>query len=689
LGDARRIVLALAVIAVLLAASAGSSWSAPPTCTDEFTGSSGGSWSTVSNWSAGVPGASSVVCWDASKTVVVDEGTQDAGSIAGGGGLSVVGAGRLELGAAGAASALSGGVQVAGAGTLVLRGSLACAGAATTGGTITDDGALECPLTVDGGGRLSGVGSVASVVNDAGNVEPGDGNTPGGLHVGAYRQEAGGTLAVRQETDEGGLTDHLLRATGPVQLDGTIALAPAAPPVGFLVIDSDTEPQGYFSRVNAPTPGSPWTIAYGPGGALAVSGGSVPVQPRITGALQAGGTVACALGEPGSPSWWEPRGREVAYAWTGPIPLPRVTGPPVGYFGASSPELLAEQLDPQLDAAHGASIVVPPDAVGFQIGCSIRYWMPAGGSQSSFTEGGESPPALVAGPYRSVQAPHITGTGVPGRRVSCSPGRWEGAPGAIDYSWMLGIQGGGETGGETARWVRVGTGPQHTVTDTEGGDTLACIVTAHYGAIAVPAEASVQVPARPEPTLCPRRPVALISARPSGREVVLEGAAVQRYFGARIALLRRARGDRTWRRIATRRVDRSGYFEVRVPARAAATGAFRVAIGRTVSNVLDLPGVLQIASERSKPGELLVDLRLGGAAGHGATVRVAAIGPGCAPGPQVAAATLSGRGDLRVRLTVAREPGLGRFYLATATVAGRTYSVELIVPARPIPLPID
>jgi hypothetical protein len=395
------------------------------------------------------------------------------------------------------------------------------------------------------------------------------------------------------------------------------------------------------------------------------------------GSLQAGGAISCGLGDAGSAPVWEPRG-EVAYEWNGPF-FEAVLPGPIG-TRASHPGLLAEQLDPQLDAYRTESVAVPADAVGLRIACSIRYWMPAGGSQSSLTEGGESAPTKITGPYRSVGAPAIAGSPIPGSRLTCSPGRWEATPGSITYVWMRGQQG----SGESENWIGVGVGPRYTVRDTDGGTTLACIVTAHYGAILVPAEASVTVPARPQPTLCSRRPLTLISGRPAAGGMLLFGAAVPWFFGRRVVLLRRIAGAQGWRRVAAGRVDGSGYFTLRVPVRGgAAAGSFRVAIGRALSNVLNFPGALQIVSDVSRPGESVVELGLSFAARSGGRVTVSQLSANCSSGPQIAAARLGAGGDLRVRLTEARGIGLG-YYLANATIGRTTFSIELIVPALPI-----
>ena len=61
------------------------------TCTDNFTGSTGGDWATASNWTSPsdssvhqVPTSSDVACWPSGTTVVVSTGSQNADSVQGG-----------------------------------------------------------------------------------------------------------------------------------------------------------------------------------------------------------------------------------------------------------------------------------------------------------------------------------------------------------------------------------------------------------------------------------------------------------------------------------------------------------------------------------------------------------------------------------------------------------------------------
>ena len=74
--------------------------------------------------------------------------------------------------------------------------------------------------------------------------------------------------------------------------------------------------------------------------------------------------------------------------------------------------------------------------------------------------------------------------------------------------------------------------------------------------------------------------------------------------------------------------------------RGGAAGSFRVAIGPTLSNVVDVPGALQIVSDRSRPGTSTVDLRLSPALRRSASVTVRTL-DGCGAGPTVASARLA------------------------------------------------
>ena len=455
--------------------------------------------------------------------------------------------------------------------------------------------------------------------------------------------------------------------TGTASLAGTVSLEPAAPPAGFPLIETAGEPAGFFSHVDAPGAGSPWTVAYGPGGATAVSGGALPVFVAIAGSPQPGGTLTCGFG-----SALEPRGT-TTYRWLAPYPGPESVAPAIKQPGLTAfPGTVEAQLAAELGNKQVPAVTVPGTAVGRRVGCEINVWTPAGGAAGPVHTEGRSQPLAIGGPFRFTRGPLILGRPIPGSRLTCSPGSWEGTPSSYSYAWFS-----RRRTEESAVFDVSGKSSYTVAPDLEG--SLMCVVTAHYGAVAVPAEAFVEVPARPQPTLCPRRPVALVSVRRSARAVLLFGAAVQRDFGERAYAFRRAGGGR-WQRVASGRVNGSGYFELSLALSrgAPARGSYRVEVGRTSSVAVGLPGVLQIASDRSRPAESQVTLRLA-RAGVLTVTRL----DECRPSSAVATATLPAGGQLHVQLPGGSEPVA---YLARARVGGRTYSTELVVPARRRPV---
>ena len=91
--------------------------------------------------------------------------------------------------------------------------------------------------------------------------------------------------------------------------------------------------------------------------------------------------------------------------------------------------------------------------------------------------------------------------------------------------------------------------------------------------------------------------------------------------------------------------------------------------------------MLQIASDRSRPGESRVVLRLSRSAHAPATVSVSTVA-NCAPLATVASARLAPGGKLALHLTVQRGAGPG-FFVAQVRAGSATRSVELVVPAEP------
>lgn len=103
------------IAAVLATALAGvlSASAAAYTCTDNFTGSNEGQWTEAKNWSAGVPGSTTVACWPNNITVV-DSGIEGVGAIHGGGLTITTAALDFSQASEGTPSTLSGALSVIG-----------------------------------------------------------------------------------------------------------------------------------------------------------------------------------------------------------------------------------------------------------------------------------------------------------------------------------------------------------------------------------------------------------------------------------------------------------------------------------------------------------------------------------------------------------------------------------------------
>jgi hypothetical protein len=143
-GRLRLMPWAAGALTVVLLAAFAAAFSAPAgavSCTDEFTGPTGGEWKTASNWSEDkVPTSSTVVCWTG-KTVVVSATTAQADSILNGGSLTVESA-DLTLENAANASSLTGTVTVNVGGSLAIKDSASAGGLSMTGGNLDGPGSL-------------------------------------------------------------------------------------------------------------------------------------------------------------------------------------------------------------------------------------------------------------------------------------------------------------------------------------------------------------------------------------------------------------------------------------------------------------------------------------------------------------------------------------------------------------------
>jgi hypothetical protein len=351
---------------------------------------------------------------------------------------------------------------------------------------------------------------------------------------------------------------------------------------------------------------------------------------------------------------------------------------------AGEPPTLIEELHHALRSDQGPAFTLPGSAAGLTISCSEAMWVPAGGigggggltgREASVRAEGEAEAQI--GGFRAGRSARILGRPLPGHLLRCTPGAWEGAPSSFTYTWLLGVN--QIAAGSTYRAGRA----VESVLEEEMGSTLTCLVTAHFGALGIPSEARLAIPGRPQPTLCPRRPVALVSARRASGALLLFGAVTQPHFFERAYALRRGRGG-AWHRVGSGRINGSGYFELRVSRRLAADGAYRVAVGSRLSRPVAVPGPLQIVSDRSRPGESKVVLRLSRRAHGSKDVTVSALSE-CTPEATVASARLPPGGDLVLPLDAQQGSGPG-FFLARIGKS-RAGSVELIVPAVPQPGP--
>src|SRR6185437_4008560 len=111
-------------------------------CTDNWTGASGSTWQTPSNWSTGlVPGVSDIACIESGITVQVTGGTNQTGSLRDEGTLTVSG-GTLEL---------ANGLETSNVSTLTLSGgTLSLAQQLDVNSSLSSNGSA----TVSGAGRL-------------------------------------------------------------------------------------------------------------------------------------------------------------------------------------------------------------------------------------------------------------------------------------------------------------------------------------------------------------------------------------------------------------------------------------------------------------------------------------------------------------------------------------------------------
>jgi hypothetical protein len=251
----RRFLLALSAVGLAAVALAGmrSGTAAAASCTDNFTGATGGDWSVAANWTSAtvatvhaVPTAADVACWSAGTTVTVSTAGDTADSIQAGGDLIISG------------------------GSLNLAGS---------------NGSSVKNLSI-GGGELDG--ATGQTLTVTGNVawSAGTVNAAAGNHL-AIVQTGGGTFL----------------ASGNPSIGGGSITTTTAITLGTSTTVSGTGASFTVAGVNA-TGGSPQTYGFGSnaltltGGTTTVAGGNTLTSGQVTltgGTLQDDGTIGSSV----------------------------------------------------------------------------------------------------------------------------------------------------------------------------------------------------------------------------------------------------------------------------------------------------------------------------------------------------------------------------------------------------------
>ena len=135
--------------------------------------------------------------------------------------------------------------------------------------------------------------------------------------------------------------------------------------------------------------------------------------------------------------------------------------------------------DPIMSAGASTYRITAADATK-DISCQVTAAGP-GGRARAFSQPVTPPP----GPGL-ISAPVISGTALPGETLTCTSGSWDSTtPLSYSYQWW-GSQG------------ALGSEPQHTILESERGDSLACVVTARNGGgVRTEVSLSVVVPLLP------------------------------------------------------------------------------------------------------------------------------------------------------------------------------------------------
>jgi hypothetical protein len=339
-----------------------------------------------------------------------------------------------------------------------------------SGGVLQDDGTVESASMTLTGGTLTGAGVLTgNLTNTAGVLEPGDG-APGELYVsGEYKQEAGGTLAIRLK---GFLADTgyaQVRVKGHATFAGQLSLTDEN---GFVpeqvheyeVVKSEGGNSGAFSALTGPSAGL-YEVRYETSGSssgawLMAKPPPAPTNaspPEITGTPAAGQTLTCSTGT------WTNSPTRYEYKWS-------LEGTPIG--GATEDEY-----------------EVPAGDEGHTLTCTVTASNGGGAGTPVTSEG-----VTVIVPPLNTAPPAVSGNPVVGGTLTCSTGTWSNSPTSYTYEWQLEGQ---SIAGAIESTYKVPT--------ADAGKKLLCVVTAINASGKTPAksqEVSVAVPVVP-PVVAP------------------------------------------------------------------------------------------------------------------------------------------------------------------------------------------
>jgi hypothetical protein len=483
---------------------------ADSSCTDAWTGASGGSWSTPGNWSAGhAPGPSDVACIGAGTTVQITGGSNTVGQLEDEGALALSG-GSLDLANAAKPSSvasvtvshalltgpgslyvsasftLRGSAELTGSGATVIQAgavawieaSSGCEPMTLSNGTLVNEGTLHYvwgTLEMAGGATLENIGTLEYNTQSS-CYEPqlrlaGAGASAQILNTGTFKRETGGNGGIgvpfnnggaveahngRLSFSGGGVPEEVATGSWTVASGGAIALTEGTYRIAEEVDLSQVEVTGAtVTRVPLEAPVS-------------------LTPPSVSGDLVAGETLSASSG-----TWQATPRPSYAYRWQ------RCNAS--GEECADIPGATARQYTLTL-ADQNATVRVRVTATNVK------------GSASAASQ----PTSVIAPPTppTNLAAPTISGETREGQLLEASTGEWTGTPDPrFTFQWQR-----CDASGGACTNISGATGASYLLGHVDVGATLRAVVTATNlgGSVSTASAASaVVVPLPPVNTAAP------------------------------------------------------------------------------------------------------------------------------------------------------------------------------------------